>query len=258
MPEGLELVGLVNKILQLSEPNFKKTGVGADVVEWTDKELQPVIDRPLEAPISCSTLKSLVTLWEEGIAGGEPAKQFMHVVDPFTVEVIASQCDKYARRQVFAKCSYPSGSCPAFTFNRWMAPEDFLIQVQQGFQRVKIQHDDESMARDLDYILEVASKITAESTVEHQDDGISQRVAVRQGVQLKEERVLRPRVNLAPFRTFAEIDQPISTFIFRAKLTGESVLLAIFEGDGGRWRLAATEEIKRWLADEIPSVSIVG
>jgi hypothetical protein len=102
-------------------------------------------------------------------------------------------------------------------------------------------------------VLGVASKITAERATDHEDDGFAQRVVARQGVTLKAETVLRPVVNLAPYRTFIEIDQVLSQFVFRARLQNDSVNLALFEGDGGRWKLGAVAAIKAWLDDAAPA-----
>jgi hypothetical protein len=67
-------------------------------------------------------------------------------------------------------------------------------------------------------------------------------------VALKAEETLRPIVNLAPYRTFSEIDQVVSRFIFRAHADAEGAELALFEADGGRWRLAAVQAIATWLS----------
>jgi hypothetical protein len=55
----------------------------------------------------------------------------------------------------------------------------------------------------------------------------------------------------------AEIDQIVSTFIFRARVQNSVVNLALFEGDGGRWRLAAVAAIKAWLASRITASPII-
>ena len=64
-------------------------------------------------------------------------------------------------------------------------------------------------------------------------------------------------VNLAPYRTFAEIDQVVSQFVFRARVGSGSANLALFEGDGGRWRLSAVAAIKAWLEGEETGVEVI-
>jgi hypothetical protein len=61
-------------------------------------------------------------------------------------------------------------------------------------------------------------------------------------------------VNLAPYRTFQEIEQPSSPFLFRIKGTpGEGVQCALFEADGGAWRLDAVARIEAWLTKALVS-----
>ncbi len=138
-----------------------------------------------------------------------------------------------------------------------MDPESFIIAAQAGFQRVKVQHDDGSFVKDLDYVLDIASHITSENAVSNTDDGFAQRVAVKQGIALKAEAILRPMVNLAPYRTFAEIDQVLSTFVFRARVDNGTAKLALFEGDGGRWKLGAYLAIASWLSGKFGGTPVI-
>ena len=58
-------------------------------------------------------------------------------------------------------------------------------------------------------------------------------------------------VTLAPFRTFRDVAQPASLFVLRVQGGGETPNVALFEADGGAWRLAAIENIKKWLEENI-------
>jgi hypothetical protein len=70
---------------------------------------------------------------------------------------------------------------------------------------------------------------------------------------------LKSRVTLAPFRTFTEVEQPASDFIFRAKQMKPDSLpqLALFEADGGKWRLAAIENIAAFLRNHATGVQVI-
>jgi hypothetical protein len=59
---------------------------------------------------------------------------------------------------------------------------------------------------------------------------------MRAGVHLKDQEKIQPRVKLAPYRTFPEVKQALSQFVLRARNQGETIELALFEADGGRWR----------------------
>src|SRR6267378_355902 len=227
----------IQKILTLAPPNIHKIGD----LEFTDKKLD-LIYPPSPKAVECSTLQGLVDLFMGDLDNVTPDKVLVHITSPTCVELISKDADDHGRRRVWVQAEYPG--CESFKFGVWHNPESFLISAQQGFQRVKIEKDDGTFAPDLDYVLKVASNITAENATSHEDDGFAQRVAVKQGIALKAETVLKPTVNLAPYRTFAEIDQVLSQFVFRARIGGESIQLALFEGDGGRWKLGAVAAIK--------------
>lgn len=242
----------IDRILELAVPNEIEVGD----LKYVDKKMS-LLAPPVMVGLPVSTLQGLVDLlnakFEDATAG---ANLLVHVESPTEVSLIVRKSDEYGRRDVIATATYPEG-CATFPFGSWLNPENFIIALQQGFQRVKIQNDDGTFAKDLDYVLGIASKITADSTVDHDDDGVTQRIAVKQGVTLKTDIALKARVNLAPWRTFAEIDQVVSTFIFRTRVSNDAPQLAIFEGDGGRWRIDAVAAIKAWLAQQITASPII-
>lgn len=242
----------IDKILEISAPH--EITVGG--LKFVDKHMH--LEAPPEATgVSCSTLQGLVDLLAQGIEDVKAGPDVLvQIESPFRVALVPRKSDGYGRRVYYALASYPK-ECTTFLFGQWHTVENFIIACQQGFQRVKIQNDDGSFSKDLDYVLSTASKISADSSVSNEDDGITQRVNVQTGVVLKAEMPLQPRVNLAPFRTFAEIDQVVSTFIFRARVQNGAVYLTLFEGDGGRWRLAAVAAVKAWLAQQIQASPII-
>lgn len=244
------LAEFVTKVLTLGVPNYHKVGD----LEYADKNLN-LITPPSPKAIEISTLQGLVDLLDNEFDDVDLAKVFLHIESPTDVAIISTESDDYGRRRVWATAHYPG--CKTFSFGQWLDPESFIISVQQSFQRVKIEAGDGTFAHDLDYVLSIASKISADHTAETDDDGFSQRVAVKQGITLKGEQVLKPMVNLAPYRTFAEIDQWVSQFVFRARVGSGSANLALFEGDGGRWRLAAVAAIKAWLEEQKTTVQVI-
>jgi hypothetical protein len=240
----------IDKVLELATPNIHEIGE----LEYSDKELK-LIYPPAPRPVECSTLAGLVDLFTHELDQVTPDQVLVHISSPTSVEIISKDADLHGRRRTWASAKYPE--CKTFPFGSWLDPEQFIISAQQHFQRVKIENDNGTFAKDLDYVLSIASKISAEQATDHEDDGIAQRVAVRQGVALKAEAVLRPLVQLAPYRTFAEIDQVISQFVFRARFGTGSVNLALFEGDGGRWKLGAVAAIKAWLEPKFGEVPVI-
>ena len=61
-------------------------------------------------------------------------------------------------------------------------------------------------------------------------------------------------VTLAPYRTFLEVEQPASKFIFRIKEGGQ---LALFEADGGAWQHEAILNIKNYLIEQLKDNNVI-
>lgn len=246
------LAEFVAKILTLAEPHVSMHGD----LEYTDKNLSLVLPPQAEA-VQVSTLQGLVDLWDSELDDAKKSGDLLvHVIGPRNVDLISRKTDPYKRRRPWVVCHYPT-DIRHFPFGNWLNPESFIIGCQCGFQRVKIEKPDGSMSPDLDYVIRVASAISAEEIETSDDDGISQKVGMRRGIVLKGQETIKPIVNLAPYRTFAEIDQVLSAFVFRARKTGGGIELALFEADGGRWQLDAVAEIVKWLGDKftIPIVA---
>ncbi|HBD95059.1 MAG: hypothetical protein A2015_02180 [Spirochaetes bacterium GWF1_31_7] len=89
------------------------------------------------------------------------------------------------------------------------------------------------------------------------DDGLSQTVSAKVGLEMASEKKVPTIVDLKPFVTFNEIDQPTRKFIVRAKSGGEKPSFALFNADGGAWKLEAIANIKRWLESELPENTLI-
>jgi len=127
---------------------------------------------------------------------------------------------------------------PTIPFERFHDVESFNVLLQSCF--VRNDHRDD--------LLKVVGNIREEAVQTVGDDGISQMVTARSGVATVSAVVVPNPVLLKPFRTFVEITQPESAFVFRMK-NGPSA--ALFEADGGAWKLRAIADIKDYLKDEL-------
>jgi hypothetical protein len=236
-PEGID------KIIAVAAP----TEIDYVSRKWTSKPVHLLVP-PKPDVVLVNTLQGLVDLYAGDLDEVKTkGKVLIHITSPTSVSIVAKDVDPWGRLRVYATAEYPK-AVQQFPFGQFIDPEKFIIAAHIGFQRVKIEQDDGTMAHDLDYVLKIASSISAGQTRDNIDDGITQTVTVKQSVALKAEETLRPIVNLAPYRTFAEIDQVVSRFIFRAHADAEGAELALFEADGGRWRLAAVQAIADWLS----------
>ena len=101
-------------------------------------------------------------------------------------------------------------------------------------------------------ILKFAGTVEANTIAEYGDDGVTQKATVKTGIASKSDAIVPNPVHLRPYRTFLEVEQPASDFIFRMKQDKyDGVSCAIFEADGGAWKMNATKAIKEYLQFEL-------
>lgn len=126
-------------------------------------------------------------------------------------------------------------------YDRFLSTEQFNIMLQSSFVDVG----------DKDVLLKYTGLVKDEAVKSVGDDGISQQVTVKTGVASVGQAVVPNPVTLAPYRTFPEVEQPLSKFIFRMQ---DGPKAAIFEADGGAWRNTAIKNIKEYLIKELGEI----
>lgn len=202
---------------------------------YADRPLHVVTD-PCLAGVSLLTLTGLADLIQSRLDALKPEEWALLVSSHAEVSLLHRSTDAYGRRVRLASVKLDDGQ--PFPFGRFLNREEFAIGLQSQF----VQNEDQQGIVKLCSNLEVSTVAMAE------DDGISQRTTVKQGVTLKETVTVKGRVSLKPYRTFREIEQPASEFIFRLKSKDGAVPdCALFEADGGKWKLDAVLAIKAWL-----------
>lgn len=87
------------------------------------------------------------------------------------------------------------------------------------------------------------------------DDGISQTVAAKTGIATVSNVTLPPIIKLAPYRTFVEVEQPEGEFLLRLQNGPKA---ALFEADGGAWKIQARKNIKNYFLDELEDLVLIG
>lgn len=229
-------------IVGLSEAKVQDITLADGTVQtYSDKPLHrlqkhiPMVDKAIEM----CTLTSLVD-YIKGNIDSMSDKMIIQVVDPETV-VLFSQLneERYREKMVVVKARIPD-----FRFDTYMDQENFCINLQSKFI------DDPDTDRAL--ILKFAGTMEAGTIAEYGDDGVTQKATVKTGIASKGEAIVPNPVKLRPYRTFLEVEQPASEFIFRVKQNKyDGISCAIFEADGGAWKIAATSSIKDYLQFEL-------
>lgn len=123
-------------------------------------------------------------------------------------------------------------------YDNFLSTEKFNIMLQSSFVDVA----------DKEVLLKYTGLVRDEAVKDTGDDGVSQKVTVKTGITTVGEAIVPNPVTLAPYRTFLEIEQPQSKFIFRMQ---EGPKAAIYEADGGAWRNLAMQRIKEYLEGQL-------
>ncbi len=204
---------------------------------------------PVPGSLSVNSLDGLVNLLEadfEGLATEDhvPSRPLVHVIDFENVAVLLRHSNKYAQRPTLITAA-PLKGITGFPFNDFTSQEKFIIGLQSCFE-----HTD-----DLAYLIELASHIDSTEKVTLEDTGAAQIVTTHQGIAFKEAKAIKGGVKLAPYRTFRDVDQPVSEFIFRVRDGGSC---GLYEADGGRWKLDAINAIAAWLTNRLHTSLVTG
>lgn len=213
--------------------------------EYSTKPLYEVIAPKPPAPsrLEVSTLTGIVAYL---LANPDKtlSHRICHVISPSSVQVYSSLDDLKNRHYFIAANTL----LEPFRFGQWYPHEEFIIQLQSRFQPT-----DDSAA-----ILKLVGNIKDETVSLYNDDGVTQQVTARTGIARVEDAPVPPRVKLAPFRTFLEVDRPESEFVFRLKQTGNGgpPNAALFESDGGAWKNEAIANILGYLKQELAELDV--
>ena len=212
---------------------------------YSDKTLHPV-QVELPEPLGVNTLSGFIDAVGMCLDGHTADDSFIHVEDEVTAALVSVDTDDWNRRasHVTARCD----TTHHFAFNQYHDPEAFVIALQVNF----------TAAGDRDKLVKLCQSLASENVATAEDDGISQTAIVRKGAALKASAKIDPRVALAPYRTFREVSQPVSDFLFRLKSReGQPPLCALFEADGGQWKIDAAEAVRAYIAGKLAAFRTV-
>lgn len=160
----------------------------------------------------------------------------IHIVSPTKV-LLMSALDAERRREMLFETEAETSE---FRFDRWYDQEEFMISLQSNFLP----------SPDLDAVIKLAGNIERKNNQSFSDDGRTQVATMTVGVASKAD-VLAPNpVELYPYRTFQEVAQPASKFVFRIG-DKEVPAFKLIEAEGGIWKCEAVANIKAYLADKL-------
>lgn len=207
---------------------------------YSHLQLTPVLDSMPKA-LGIHTLTGISDYLAENTDGLHLDNLLVHVSDAKNVALYQRLSGPFNQRPCFLEATHGENQ---FDFNRFMDVEQFVIELQAKFVQ------DEMTA----LILQVVGNITDGVVNTFADDGVTQQVTSKSGVGRVINANIPNPVVLQPYRTFSEIEQPVGRFVLRLRSgNGERRPdVALFEADGGAWKMEAIKRIQKWLRDHLP------
>ncbi len=188
--------------------------------------------------VTLSTLTGMIDFIERE---GNVNEMMLVVKSPTEVKLVG-RLDDHGERPTYAVAQ---ADVPEFRYERWYGQSELIIALQAAFV--------ENSETDRDILLQVIGNLKESHVNSASDDGVSQSVQINTGVaSVATARVPNP-VTLQPYRTFLEVKQPESKFVFRMR---EGMEAALFESDGGMWKIEAKQAIKEYLETKLESLDI--
>lgn len=133
---------------------------------------------------------------------------------------------------------------PVFEYGREYGQEAFLVAMQSCFKP----------DGDREAVTVLASNIVNKQEASFSDNGITQEAVIKTGITTKEAALVPNPVNLRPYRTFLEVQQPASDFVFRISERGGEPTFKLVEADGGKWKFFAMENVKEFLMEQLADI----
>lgn len=193
-------------------------------------------DKPVYADVvKASTLTALVD-YIGSCAAEFRGDMLVHIVSPTRVRLVSS-LDAERNREVLFETNAETSE---FRFDEWRDQERFMIELQANFQP----NDD------LELVMKVAGNIERKNNQTFSDDGCTQTATMNVGIASKADVIVPNPVELIPYRTFQEVAQPASKFVFRIG-DKEVPAFKIVEAEGGIWKNEAIYNIKSYLSERI-------
>ncbi|MGN1165099.1 MAG: hypothetical protein ACI4S2_01560 [Lachnospiraceae bacterium] len=203
---------------------------------YCNKSLQRYHNFPMASELRVNTLTALVDYIK-----GKPEElresMVLHIESPTQVRLYSGLIDERNREYLIAAKAIVN----EFEFDKYYDQERFIIELQANFLETE----------DLNKIKMVAGNIQAGTTANYDDDGISQKTTISSGIANKTDVIVPNPVRLRPYRTFAEIEQSESSYVFRIKDSERGPAFKLVEADGGLWKNATMKKIKEYLEFEL-------
>lgn len=203
-----------------------------DGVQYSNQQLLKLPDLKPNKVIETKSLASIVDLVKSELDHTRIAvrKIFVQVESPTKISVLSSLGENLDRMSLYSAAA----EIPDLFLNSFIDLEQMNIHLKSCFLPTD----------DREKVIAILGNIKEEAVKTSTDDGFSQTVVAKTGIATVGNVAVPSIVTLKPFRTFLEVEQPEGEFLLRMR-TGSEV--ALFEADGGAWKLEARKNVKWFL-----------
>ncbi len=200
---------------------------------------------PLAVPLGLGSLSALVSYVASQHDVPHEGRALL-IEGPASVAYVDKLTKEFRQRECFARAQ-PTLAAP-LEYGKFYDLEPFIISVQTLFGV-----DDESVR-----LQRFVGSVTKEDSIQVADDGVSQQVVVRKGIQRVGPEAVPNPFTLRPYRTFPEVTQPASRFIVRFRGGGEGKFptAALFEVVDVKWRNDAVDSIEQKLVELLDAAGV--
>ena len=223
-----------NRVLQIGGHNFDA------------KSLERIFDDPRPDTLEVSSLSAIADYVKDGLEGIQATNLFARIVSPDRVDLLESFSGDEAKRTCYMRAILGNDAKP-YRFGDWLESEAFIVALMSVFEDTP----------DRATVLAFSSGLASEAKLTKTDSGATTKTQANAGVINTTGAKDPGVVVLKPFRTFRQIDQPESSFIFRFKADGETIKLALIEADGGAWKHEAMNRIAEYFAVKVSALKVL-
>ena len=226
----------IEKIEELTDSAREPHVVKIAGKTYCDKSMSRYDREEFAEPLTATSLNSLID-YISGKSEELRESMIIHVESPTKVRLLSGLTNERNREELFRVGTNPNG----FDFDHYYDQEAFVINMQTAFKQ-----SDET-----ELILSVAGNVENKTTI-------------TKGIAGKEDVTVPNPVTLRPYRTFLEVEQPESKFIFRIREGSDGQpMFKLVEADGGLWKYEAVDAIKKYLTENLPEellkvITIIG
>jgi hypothetical protein len=207
---------------------------------YSNKELHnlPFPDQPVFPSIDLSSLDSLADYVKDNRDAAVSPIECQIICGHDEVNLVTLPKGEQRMRDTLVCVN---AHIPQVPLGSFMDIEKFRLTLMTGFNDTP----------DRSILLAFISKVTDSNVKTSTDDGVTQTIEAKVGLASFAEVQVPSPLELAPIRTFIEVPQPLSFFVFRMRKTTTGAEYGLFEIPSN-WQRTAAVNVKDYLSALAP------